>query len=104
MMKKPLGAVILAMLAALPLASSAEDRIKLDQTTVIDNHELPKVTYIVPWQAAQLPAPEKPPLDALIDQALTPLDRDTLRSRIQYYYATTPAVQGSTSRRQKDAK
>ena len=73
----------------------AEDRIQLDRTTVIDNHELPKITYIVPWQAAQLPQLEKPPLDTLIDDALAPLDRDVLRSQIQYYYEVTPATQAS---------
>ena len=70
----------------------AEDRIQLDQTTVIDNHELPKITYIVPWQAAQLPEQEKPPLDNLIDNALSPLDRDVLRSQIHYYYEVTPGA------------
>jgi hypothetical protein len=72
--------------------SFADERIRLDQTTVIDNHELPKITYIIPWQAAPLPEPEKPPLDGLIDEALTPLDRDVLRSQIQYYYELAPTA------------
>ena len=85
--------LILLLLATSQSLALAEDRIELEQTTVIDNHELPKITYIVPWQAAQLPKVEAPPLDDLIDDALTPLDRDVLRSQIQYYYELTPAVQ-----------
>jgi len=84
-------AVLLLLVASQGL-SFADDRIRLDQTTVIDNHELPKITYIVPWQAAPLPEPEKPPLDTLIDDALTPLDRDVLRSQIQYYYELRPTA------------
>jgi hypothetical protein len=83
---------VLLLLAASQGLSFADDRIQLDQTTVIDNHELPKITYIVPWQAAPLPEPEKPPLNTLIDDALAPLDRDVLRSQIQYYYELTPAA------------
>jgi hypothetical protein len=86
-------ALLFLLLAASQGLSVADERIKLEQTTVIDNHELPKITYIVPWQAAHLPKQEAPPLDDLIDDALTPLDRDVLRNRIQYYYEVTPAAQ-----------
>ncbi len=91
MTKTPRTVVLLLLVASQGL-SFADDRIRLDQTTVIDNHELPKITYIVPWQAAPLPEPEKPPLDSLIDDALTPLDRDVLRSQIQYYYELSPTA------------
>ena len=83
------------LLAASASPACADEPVQLDQTTVIDNHELPKITYIVPWQAAPLPQQEKPPLDVLIDDALTPLDRDVLRSRIQYYYDVTTAPHAS---------
>ena len=89
-MMKVVRTALLLLLAILPPLTFADDRLQLDQTTVIDNHELPKITYIVPWQAAPLPTAEKPPLDSLIDDALTPLDRDVMRSRIRYYYAVTP--------------
>ena len=84
--------VLLLLLVALQGVSFADDHIQLDQTTVIDNHELPKITYIIPWQAAPLPEREKPPLDSLIQDALTPLDRDVLRSQIQYYYELRPTA------------
>jgi hypothetical protein len=91
MMKSP-TILLVALFATSQVPSFAEDRIQLDQTTVIDNHELPKITYIVPWQAAPPPDQEKPPLDALIDDALAPLDRAVLRGQIQYYYEATPAA------------
>lgn len=103
MMKNP-HKLLLILLASSQGLSFAEDRLQLDQTTVIDNHELPKITYIVPWQAAQLPAQEKPPLDALIDDALAPLDRDVLRSQIQYYYGATPTAQTPGKPAEKAAK
>jgi len=104
MMAKTPWILFLTLFAGTQSTAFAEDPIQLDRTTVIDNHELPKITYIVPWQAAQLPQLEKPPLDTLINGALSPIDRDVLRSRIKYYYEITPAPQapaqtdGETSR------
>ena len=103
-MKKIPRALLVMLLASSQGTTFAEDRIQLDQTTVIDNHELPKITYIVPWQAAQLPDQEPPPLDDLIDEALTPLDRDVLRNQIQYYYAVSPAAQPPDNPIEKTAK
>jgi len=91
-MSRALRIALLLLLVASQGLSFADDRIQLDQTTVIDNHELPKITYIVPWQAAPLPEAENPALDTLIDDALAPLDRDVLRNQIQYYYELTPAA------------
>jgi hypothetical protein len=71
----------------------ADEPIKLHETTVIGNRELPKITHIVPWQAAQPPDPEQPPIDSLIDDALMPLDRDAFRRSINYYYQLSPVVQ-----------
>jgi hypothetical protein len=96
--------LLLVLLTLSPSLSIAQEHIQLDQTTVIDNHELPKITYIVPWQAAQLPTREEPPLDALIDHALAPIDRDVLRSQIQFYYETAPKVQGAAKNASKSAE
>jgi hypothetical protein len=96
-MIKVCGSLLLAMLTMAPLLSRAENRVQLDQTTVIDNHELPKITYVIPWQAAQLPAREAPPLDTLIEHALTPLDRNKLRGEIRNYYESTAKPTGSAS-------
>ena len=82
----------------------AEERIELQETTVIGNRELPKITHIVPWQAAQLPAPEQAPFDRLMDDALMPLDRDVFRRRIHYYYEMNPADRSSGDSSEATAK
>lgn len=74
----------------------AEERIELDETTVIGNRELPRVTYIIPWQAAPLPEAEEPSLDHLIDEALRPLDRDEFRRRISHYYETAGSTRDNS--------
>ena len=99
-MMKMSRALTAVALAAMSVAAHAEDRIQLDKTTVIDNHEQPKITYIVPWQQAELPQRENPQLDILIDDALQPLDRDTLRSQIRYYYETVPKSDAGEALRQ----
>ena len=96
--------LMLALLAGVHSQAFAQDKIQLDQTTVIDNHELPKVTYIVPWQAAKLPDLKQPPLETLIDDALEPLDRDVFRSQIQYFYEITPASEASAPSTGKTTK
>lgn len=90
---KHLYCILILCIASMLNLAYAEERIELEETTVIENRELPKITHIAPWQAAQLPDPEQPPLDRLIDDALTPLDRDVFRRRILYYYEVSPAGQ-----------
>ena len=69
----------------------AEDRIKLDETTVIGNQEQPRVTYILPWQLSSMPNLADPPLTQLIDEALAPVDREVFRRQLHYYrvFSTT---------------
>lgn len=83
----------LISLASALCVSHAEERLELKETKVTGNPELPKITYIVPWQASQLPDKEAPPLDQLIDDALMPLDRDVLLRRIHYFHDVSPATQ-----------
>jgi hypothetical protein len=72
-------------------ALQAGDRIVLDKLTITGNQELPRVTYILPWQSPPAPNLSDPPLDNLIDEALTPVDRETFRRQI-YYYRTLTAT------------
>ncbi len=88
---KHLFSIFILGLASMPNLIHAEERIELEQTTVTGNRELPKITHIIPWQTAQLAAPEPPPLDHLIDDALLRLDRDAFRRRILYYYELFPS-------------
>lgn len=63
----------------------AEDRIELKATSIIGNKELPKMLYIVPWKSAELPDMNAPPIESLIDEALSPVDRDSFKRKIRYY-------------------
>ena len=63
----------------------AEDRIELKGTSIIGNKELPKMLYIVPWKSAELPDMNVPPIESLIDEALSPVDRDSFKRKIRYY-------------------
>lgn len=64
---------------------SAEDRIDLDGTSITGNRELPKVLYIVPWKKNVAVDLKGKPRQSLVDEALSPVDRDVFRRQIDYY-------------------
>ncbi len=66
---------------------NAADRLDLDTTVVTGNRELPKVLYIVPWKKADLGDLPGQPFNTLLDEALTPVDRDVFRREVTYYGA-----------------
>ena len=61
------------------------DRLQLDTTIVQGNRELPKVLYIVPWKKADIGELPSQPFNSLLDEALTPVDRDVFRREVTYY-------------------
>lgn len=65
----------------------AAERLNMEGTKIRGNQELPKVLYIVPWQEAEVPDLSQPPLQSLIDEALTPVDREVFQRKIRYYDA-----------------
>lgn len=74
--------------AATPAPSGtkgAVDRLQLDPTAITGNRELPKVMNIVPWKAAEPPGGPDRPLNSLVEEVLSPLDRDEFRREITYY-------------------
>lgn len=72
--------------AARPVpADRAVDRLQLDSTAITGNRELPKVMSIVPWKAAEPPAGPDRPMGSLIEELLSPLDRDEFRREITYF-------------------
>ncbi|MFO7604666.1 MAG: hypothetical protein R6X06_12775 [Gammaproteobacteria bacterium] len=77
---------IVVSLILLSPSCFAEDRLEMQGTAIIGNQELPKVLYIVPWKKASLPDLGAPPLQSLIADALSPLERDEFRRQVQYYY------------------
>ena len=78
--------------AAQPTASgrrAQNDRLDLDTTIVTGNRELPKVLYIVPWKKADLGELPAQPFNTLLDEVLTPVDRDVFRREVTYYGAVS---------------
>jgi hypothetical protein len=69
----------------------ASDRLELDTTQITGNRELPKVLYIVPWKRADLGDLVGKPVNSLLDEVLTPVDRDVFKRENRYYRALTPA-------------
>lgn len=63
------------------------DRLELDTTQISGNRELPKVMYVVPWRRADIGEFAGRPPNSLLDEALTPVDRDVFRRQNRYYAA-----------------
>ena len=70
-----------------PKAGKSSDHIELDTTQISGNRELPKVMYVVPWRKADPAEFTGRPLNSLLDEALTPVDRDVFRRQNRYYAA-----------------
>jgi hypothetical protein len=68
-----------------PAKRGQNDRVTLDTTIVTGNRELPKVLYIVPWKKADLGDLPAQPFNTLLDEVLTPVDRDVFRREVTYY-------------------
>ena len=66
-------------------AGHAVDWLQLDSTAITGNRELPKVMSIVPWKVAEPPAGPDRPMGSLIEEVLSPLDRDEFRREITYF-------------------
>ncbi len=71
---------------------AANDRLDLDTTVVTGNRELPKVMVIVPWKKADLGELSGEPFNSLLDEVLTPVDRDVFRREVTYYDAVSGAA------------
>ena len=61
------------------------DVIELERTEITGNQELPTVLYIVPWQKAEPGELTGKPVNTLIDEVLSPLDREEFTRQVDYY-------------------
>jgi hypothetical protein len=84
--------VLFAVWLAFPVAGGAEeskfatiDRLELGTTSITGNQELPKVMYVVPWKKAELGDLAGKPTRSLIDEILSPVDRDVFRREVGYF-------------------
>ena len=67
-----------------PAAIAKPDQADLDRSQIIGNRELPKVTYIVPWKKPGAGDLSGRPLVSVLDEALSPLDREVFRRQTRY--------------------
>ena len=65
-------------------AALAQDRADIDRTQVIGNRELPKVLYIVPWKKPPPGELSGKPVNSVLDDLMTALDRDVFRRHVNY--------------------
>jgi hypothetical protein len=83
--------------AVIAPAGKGSDKIQLDTTQISGNRELPKVMYVVPWRRADPGDFSGRPPNSLLDEALTPVDRDVFRRTNRYYGAVQDSAQSSRS-------
>jgi hypothetical protein len=92
--------LIVIALALLGGAAAAQDRADIDRTQVIGNRELPKVLYIVPWKKPPPGDLSGKPVNSVLDDLMSPLDRDVFRRHVNYdqqLAAPKAATPGSTA-------
>jgi hypothetical protein len=86
-------------------AGKSSDRVQLDTTQISGNQELPKVMYVVPWRRATPGDFAGKPPNSLLDEALTPVDRDVFKRQNRYYGVVQDQSQATTADpRGKDEK
>jgi hypothetical protein len=61
------------------------DHLELDPTSITGNRELPKVMVIVPWKHSELGELQGRPANSLLNEILSPVDRDVFRRELRYF-------------------
>lgn len=68
-------------------STPAMDHLELDPTSITGNRELPKVMVIVPWKRSDLGALQGKPANSLLNEVLSPVDREVFRRELRYFEA-----------------
>jgi hypothetical protein len=63
----------------------AEERLQLDDTSIVGSRELPKVTYIVPWKSTNIMEIGGFSGKSSFSENIQALDRDVFRKELDYY-------------------
>ncbi len=79
------------VLTSLP-AAAAEEELNLGGTFK-GNREQPRVLYIVPWQQPGDAEDLDRPVNGLINNVLTPIDRDVFQRELKYFEALSDGEQ-----------
>jgi predicted lipid-binding transport protein (Tim44 family) len=69
---------------------AAKDHLELQATQITGNRELPKVMYVVPWKHPDPGDLSGRPANSLLDEVLSPVDRDVFQRQNRYYNALKP--------------
>jgi len=85
-----LKAIFLALLSSLAAPVIAADRADLEGTQILGNRELPKVLYIVPWKQPLPTDLVGRPASSLLDEVLSPVDRDVFERQVHYHSLLPP--------------
>jgi hypothetical protein len=84
--------------APTPKSAAKIDRLELGTATVTGDREQPKVMYIVPWKRSDIGDLVGKPMNSLVDEILSPVDRDVFKREVVYYRAVqTDASQNGAS-------
>lgn len=65
--------------------STEQTQLDLQSSVVTGNRELPKVMSIVPWKKSQPGEIAGRPSNSLLNEILTPVDREVFRRQLNYY-------------------
>jgi hypothetical protein len=63
------------------------DAKELSGMSIVGNDEAPKSLYIVPWKSSEIGAETS--LNAMLNEADVPVDRDVFRRQLEYYRIST---------------
>ena len=61
------------------------DRLQLDSSAITGNQELPRVMVIVPWKESGIGELSGKPVNSLLDEVLSPIDREVFQRQVRYF-------------------
>ena len=77
--------LVSGLLCMFPVLLFAEDRMLMDDTSIVGAKELPKVLYVVPWKDSEITISATRPNEGPSEQSLDALDRDVYKREVDYY-------------------
>ncbi len=80
-----------------PVFAAARDSLELESTNVTGNRELPRVMVIVPWKRSAPGELAGRPLNSLMDEVLTPIDREVFVRQLKFYDGLRVANESQTA-------
>lgn len=70
-------------------------RLELDRSAIRGNQELPRVMVILPWKDPGMAELAGRPFNSLIEEVLSPVDRDEFRRELNYFEQLQAAGPGA---------